>query len=294
MKTLLFIFLSIVWYQLYSQNNKVNKFELLYSISQEIKDTDKWPKYNLQSLYFEHDTLFTLLIKNNYITSIPLSGNLKEINHTITPLPKNEFPLYLKKYKNEWYTSSIHSIKKFKNTLQYKTIISTPTGPIIDFLEITDDKIVYSTRYTYVVLINLEGKELSKYHSDYFALATIIYKNFIINGIQDILIKGNWIFVMPTKRHYTSSAYPNATYMIGGQGKYGYFVDPTQRDHLIIRNMSENTEEECLYFNHTFSENDLDFPEEDDINLRVFSSDNQIFYFVQVKNGHLDIYKATK
>lgn len=73
--------------------------------------------------------------------------------------------------------------------------------------------------------------------------------------------------------------------MIGGWEKYGYFVDPTQRDHLVIRDMSGNSEEECLYFNHTFSENDLDFPEEDDINLRVFSSDNQIFYFVQVKTN---------
>ncbi|CCZ80729.1 hypothetical protein [Odoribacter laneus] len=294
MKTVFLIFLNIIWQQLYSPNNMMNQFELLYSIPQEIKDTDEWPKYNLQSLYFENDTLFTLLIKNNFITSIPLLSNMKDFHHLLTPLPKNEFPLYLKRYKNEWYTSSIHSIKKFKDSLQYKTIISTPTGPLIDFFEIMDDKIVYNTRYTNVILTNLEGKELSKYCSNYFAIATTIYNNFIINGIRDILIKGNWVFVMPTKRHYTSSAYPNATYMIGGWEKYGYFVDPTQRDHLVIRDMSGNSEEECLYFNHTFSENDLDFPEEDDINLRVFSSDNQIFYFVQVKNEHLDIYKAAK
>ena len=272
----------------------MKNLELLYSIPQEINDKDEWPKYTLRSLYLEKDTLYTLLLKTNYLSSILLSDVHAKIKHIPTPLPINEFPVFLKKYQQDWYTASTNAIKKFHDSSQYQTIINISPETLLEFFDIIEDKIIYATRQPKIILTDLEGNELFHVNKDYFFISTTIYNNTLINGLYDIYIKGNFFIYFPYKRHYTSSAYPNATYMIGGQGKYGYFVDPTQRDHLVIRNMSENTEEECLYFNHTFSENDLDFPEEDDINLRVFSSDNQIFYFVQVKNGHLDIYKATK
>lgn len=279
---------------LYSQNNMIKNFELLYSIPQEINDNEEWPKYTLRSLYLENDTLHTLLLKTNYISSISLSDSLAKIKHLFTPLPKNEFPVFLKKYQQEWYTASTNSIQKFQNSSQYQTLITIPQETLLEFFDIIENKIIYATRQPKIVLTDLDGKELFQVSINYFFISTTVYNNILTNGFYDILIKKNLLISLPVKRHYTSSAYPNATYMIGGWEKYGYFVDPTQRDHLVIRDMSGNSEEECLYFNHTFSENDLDFPEEDDINLRVFSSNNQIFYFVQVKNEHLDIYKAAK
>lgn len=294
MKLITILSLIIFSNALYSPHTMMKNFELLYSIPQEINDNEEWPKYTLRSLYFENDTLYTLLLKTNYISSLSLSDFSTKIKHLLTPLSANEFPVFLKKYQQEWYTASSNSIKKFKNSSSYQTIISIPQETLLEFFDIIDDKIIYATRQPKIVLTNIAGKELFQASVDYFYISTTVYKNVLINGFYDILIKGNLLISLPIKRHYTSSAYPDATYMIGGWEKYGYFVDPSQRDHLVIRDMSEDPKEECLYLNHTFSENDLDFPEEDDINLRVFSSDNQTFYFVQVKNGHLDIYRATK
>ena len=78
----------------------MKNFELLYSIPQEINDNEEWPKYTLRSLYLENDTLHTLLLKTNYISSISLSDSLAKIKHLFTPLPKNEFPVFLKKYQS--------------------------------------------------------------------------------------------------------------------------------------------------------------------------------------------------
>lgn len=167
----------------------MKNFELLYSIPQEINDNEEWPKYTLRSLYLENDTLHTLLLKTNYISSISLSDSLAKIKHLFTPLPKNEFPVFLKKYQQEWYTASTNSIQKFQNSSQYQTLITIPQETLLEFFDIIENKIIYATRQPKIVLTDLDGKELFQVSINYFFISTTVYNNILTNGFYDILIK---------------------------------------------------------------------------------------------------------
>lgn len=290
MKIVLFIGMIIVSQTLYSQKKMLSDFKLLYSIPQEVKETDAWPKYGLESLFFENDTLYTLLVKKGHITAIPLSGTVSAI--TNIPIPVNDFPFFLKRYRNIWYTASVNSIMKILSSGQFQKIVSISSNYALEFFDIVNDKIIYTDRDVDIVLTDMNGKELHRIRPYVYLLSTSVYGNKIFSYIRNITV-GDRTLTLGAPHTY-SDVYKNYYYFVGGCGKHGYYVNFDQRDHVDIWDMTNMSQEGSFSFNHLFSAQDQDFPEEDDINLRVLSEDNRTFYFVQVKNGHLDIYKGVR
>ena len=83
---------------------------------------------------------------------------------------------------------------------------------------------------------------------------------------------------------------------VGACNNYGLFIDWNNRDHITLRDMDDLSKKENLKFPNIFKREYLGIPPEGEttINLRVFSRDNNTFYFVTIKHGQLLIYKAVR
>ena len=61
----LFLLMVIIPSISFSQEKKFSSFELISNLPQQVKDYSDWPKYDLESMVFYNDTVYTLLVKEN-------------------------------------------------------------------------------------------------------------------------------------------------------------------------------------------------------------------------------------
>ena len=301
MKISLFI-LSFLTHTLcsFSQEKEFSSFELLYAIPQEMHHSD-WPNFNVGTARVFNDTLFTIMCMKNYVTAIPLqSSDPDQITHLRLNPPKDFGLFSWYKYKNKQFIlSSIVGlfIQDKNDTYQKFTKEKIAHNPF-DLFFIEDRILVYSygsEHENYYELYDLNGHRLDsafswKYNIHIYAYP-YQYQNKIMDGYCQATISNDKIdLTVP----YNADVYGDTRTFVGGCRNLGFFVDWELKNKLVVRNLDDQSVvDEWRIPVRIFSPNTF-LREEGFINLRVFSEDNNTYYFVFIKYDRLMVYKATR
>ena len=297
-KSIILIYLLCTTLVSFAQEKKFTSFELLYDIPQQIPGNGSWVKYSLESIELNNDTLFTLLVKSNHITIIPLSKKNSKFQNQSLILPEGKIPIRAVRHKEIWYVLTPFEGLAYIKDNQYTRFNKAPDIGTIDNFYFIDDKIIlFNSLDGYhgkLDLYNSKGELISSSKEDAIELMNSnVYQNKITNVSNNISIIDNKIQISEA---INMEKYGKEDTFIGSCKNYGYFIDWDNRDHIIIRNMDNLLEKEYFKLPIKFSETSLGIPEEgwSSINIRVLSEDNNTFYFATLKHGHLMIYKAVR
>ena len=294
----LLIYLLINIFFSFAQEKKFSSFELVYDIPQQVSESSQWPKSSLKGIQIYNDTLFTLLIRENCMTSFTLSGNSKVITDIKLNLDKKVEPISLVRIKNKWFfITATDGIFIYNKKGPYNKIINekkrqrTQTLYCINNHLLTFSQSGFSGE-GFFNLYNMQGNILDSIKCESVVFSYPFENNNIIkDGYLEVMEKDSTLKI---SLKHPFNAYPEEDTFVGGYQNSGYFIDWYHRNKLIIRDLSDTSIKEQFFIPVKFDESDLGIPEEELINLRVFSQDNNTFYFVTLKHGHLLIYKATR
>lgn len=293
----MFLIVVIIPLITFAQEKKFSSFELLYDIPQQIPESHTWPKYGLESMQLYNDTIYTLLIKENVLTSIPLHKKEREnkIGSQKINLPIKCSPLTMARNKGEWYfLTQMNGILILDENYNYRNFIAKRQKYLFeDFVFINDQIIVFNSfnAMNLFSLYDLNGKLLNSSKENlYVFMYPYLYENIIRDGYNEIRVENNMIKVSD---RYDPSNYGNYNF-VGGCQNMGFFVERDNRNEFVIRDLRDKSVKARFFIPVKFSDTDLGIPEEDSFNLRVFSQDNETFYFVTIKHKHLLIYKAVR
>ena len=294
-KSTILIYLLCTTLFSFAQEKKFSSFELFCDIPQLVQKYENWPILDLESMIFNNDTIYTLLIKKNNLTSISLNKKGEKITNTEINLPQKSFPYAIAKNKDKWYIATrSNGVKLIQKNNNYQNIIEKSENLHCNNIMLVNDQILLyeSNGFDgFFTLYDANGKLINTSKKDeYIFEYPFEYNNTIRDGFNDITIKNNTITV--SDRYYLNND-GNESF-VGGCQNMGYFVEREYRKQLIIKDLVNKSEKERFNIPVIFKDTDLGVPEEDLFNLRVFSQDNNTFYFVTLKRGHLLIYKAVR
>lgn len=294
-KHLLLIYLLCTVLHSFAQKKKFNSFELLYNITQQVPESHDWPKYGLESMTFYNDTIFTLLIKENYITSIPLARKGEIIGNQKFSSPQSSYPITMARNKGKWFVvTMMNGIICIEKNGDYKRLIATPQKGFFNNIMIINNQILaylFSNGNKIFKLYDFNGNLIyTSKEGEYAFINPVEYNDTIRDGYKDYTVKNNTIHISDD---YDWEKYGDYSF-VGGYQDMGYFIDRENRNNFIIRDLKDLSIKEQFFIPVKFKDTDLGIPEEDSFNLRVFSRDNNTFYFVTIKHGHLLIYKAVR
>ena len=71
MKKILLV-LVLIDISIFNYSKEFRSFKLMYNIPQQINTNEEWPKYILDCVQIYNDTVYTLLIKKGYISSLSI------------------------------------------------------------------------------------------------------------------------------------------------------------------------------------------------------------------------------
>ena len=291
----LFLLMVIIPSISFSQEKKFSSFELISNLPQQVKDYSDWPKYDLESMVFYNDTVYTLLVKENNLTSIPLTKKGDELINKKIILPPKYNPNTIARYNNKWYiATNDFGVVYIEENGSSKIIIEKPDKLFIKNIMFINNKILIYESFRvdyYFALYDLNGKLINTTNKGKFIFTyPFQFDNIIRNGFNDITVKNNTIYI--SEQYYLNN--DGNENFVGGCQNMGFFVEREHRNQFIIKDLINKSEKERFNIPVKFKDSDLGIPEEDSFNLRVFSQDNNTFYFVTLKHGHLMIYKAVR
>ena len=294
-KYLLLLFLFSITFLSYSQEKKFSSFELFFDIPQLVQKYNNWPILDLESITFYNDTIFTLLIKENNLTSIPLNKKGDKVEGKKITLPQKCSPFAMARNKEKWYIATrFDGVKILDENGNYKNFIEKSQELFCYEIMFINNQILLFENNSFdgqFSLYDINGKLIkSSKKDDYVFTYPFEYNNIIRDGFNDITVKNNTIHI--SEQYYLNND-GNESF-VGGCQNMGYFVEREYRKQLIIKDLVHKSEKERFNIPVIFKDTDLGVPEEDLFNLRVFSQDNNTFYFVTLKRGHLLIYKAVR
>ena len=295
-KSIIIIYLLCTTLFSFSQEKKFTSFELLYDIPQEMNFKDGYYMYDPEKVKIFNDTLFTMLIKDNHISKIPLTNKAKKIENEKINIPTNSSPVSFTRFEGQWYIILLYNGLGYINKENIYTSL-IPKAPKWYFQKIffVNNQIVLFDSDDYKSLFelyDLKGNLIDSTSIDFFDFNySTIFNNTLWDGYDQIKIDKNKIYI---SEKCNINKYDNEDTFIGGFQNLGYFADYEKRNKLVIRDMETQSTKDSFSLPPLFKESDLGVPEEGTINLQVFSQDNNTFYFVTLKKGHLMIYKALR
>ena len=296
MKKIILLFATIIPTLVYSQEKKFTSFELLYDISQQVNLKEDYSMYDLEKIKIYNDTLFTMLIKKNHMSKIPLTKKAISFEHEKFILPTDYTPITFTRNEGKWYfLLPFKGLGYMDNEKKYITLIpKAPKWQFQNFFFVNNQIVLIDTdEYNGLFeLYDLKGNLMDSTSISIFDFNnSIIYNNTIWDGYDQIKVSKNKVNISES---YDINKYGNENTFVGGYQNMGFFINYEKRNKIVIRDMETKFIKESLTFPHFFKESDLGIVEEGRVNLRILSEDNNTFYFVTLKKGHLMIYKAVR